>query len=66
MNKLTLKLGSQLLELWVDQCNSPAELSKLIQSVFQTKEEILGIADVGGKFYDLEYAWQNLKTLSNH
>jgi hypothetical protein len=53
MNKLTLSLGSELLELRTDDCRSPSELSKLIQSVFQTKEEILGVTDSGGKFYEL-------------
>ena len=66
MNKLTLGVGSQLVELHIDDCSSPSELSKLIQSVFQVKEDILGVTDTGGKFYDLDYASQNIRTFNNH
>jgi hypothetical protein len=66
MNKLTLSLGSQLTEVRTGECKSSSDLARLIQAVFHTKEDILGITDSMGKFYDLHYAWQNLKTLSNH
>ena len=66
MNKLTLSLNSQLIEVKTDVCKSPGDLAKLIQAAFQIKEDVLGITDSGGKFYDLQYTWQNLKSLSNH
>jgi hypothetical protein len=42
------------------------ELSKLLQTAFHIKEEILGIKDQFGKFYDLNYASKNINTLDGH
>ena len=67
MNRLTLSLNNQdLMEVKTDSCKTPQELSRLIQTAFQIKEEIIGITDSYGKFYDLQYAWENLKSLSSH
>ena len=67
MNRLTLNLDNQkLMEVRADFCKTSQELARLIQAAFHIKEEILGITDSSGKFYDIQYAWENLKSLSNH
>lgn len=66
MNKLTLSLGEQQIELSIEDCKSPLELVKLVQTAFQLKEDILGVTDSAGKFYELEYLWQNMPTFNNH
>jgi hypothetical protein len=66
MSKLTLTYRSALKELHIEENVNASELSKLLQAVFQTKEEVLGITDQFGKFYDLMYAAKHIKTLNNH
>lgn len=66
MSKLALTYRSALKELHLEENISSSELAKLLQSVFQIKEEVLGITDQFGKFYDLAYASQHVKTLNNH
>lgn len=66
MSKLALTYRSALKELHLEENISSGELAKLLQSVFQIKEEVLGITDQFGKFYDLAYASQHVKTLNNH
>jgi hypothetical protein len=66
MNILTLTYRTTTKQLTVDTCQSPSNLARLLQTTFNTQEDILGITDPFGKFYDLQYASNHLSTLHNH
>jgi hypothetical protein len=66
MNKLTFNYRSHSKQITLQDILTQNHLLKLLQTIFDTQQEILGITDKFGKFYDLNYAAQNIKTLNNH
>ena len=66
MNTLIMNYRTYSKEITLEDTITPAHLLRLLQNIFQTQQEILGITDPFGKFYDLSYAAQHIKTLNNH
>jgi hypothetical protein len=66
MNILTLTYRTTTAQLSLENCQSPVHLARVLQTTFNTREDILGITDPFGKFYDLQYASNHLCTLHNH
>lgn len=66
MSQLILKLGTTSKSVNIPRTNSSEDLGKIIESIFKTKEKVVGVTDEFGKFYDLQFVHENMKLLKLH
>ena len=67
MNSFIFKLGTgHSKKVTSAKIGSVDDFCKLIESVFGIKDQIIGITDENGKFYDLDFVNTNPKLFRNH
>ncbi len=66
MSQLILKFGNISKSINIPRTNSADDLARIVESIFKTKEKVVGFTDEFGKFFDLQFVNDNLKLMKTH
>lgn len=67
MNTLTFKLGANNSKLITcAKMSSVEDLRKMIESIFNIYERVVGVTDENGKYFDLEFVNENMGIFRSH
>lgn len=67
MNSFIFRLGtSNSKKVTSAKTNSVDDFCKMIASVFAIRDQIIGVTDDNGKFYDMDFVNANPKLFRNH